>query len=67
MVLKKLCPGWVQDIWKDAPIPDRDRILLTPFQQWRKYGQFPLLVVLHFLIVIFVSAQVRLTCIFHIL
>lgn len=49
----------VKGLYQEPPISDRDRILLTPFQQWRKYRHFPLKIALHFLIVVFVSAQVR--------
>ena len=45
--------------WRESEISDRDRILLTPFNQWRKYRHFPLKIILHFLIVIFVGSQVR--------
>lgn len=47
-----------KSLFQEPPVSDRDRILLTPFQQWRKYRQFPLKIALHFLIVVFVSSQV---------
>ena len=36
---------------------DRDAVLLTPFNQWRKYRNFPLKIVLHFAIVFLITLE----------
>jgi hypothetical protein len=52
------CIGFLQSLIHDPPISDRELCLLTPFQQWRKYKHFPLVIILHFLVVLFITIQV---------
>mmetsp|Transcript_12988 Transcript_12988/g.51805 ORF Transcript_12988/g.51805 Transcript_12988/m.51805 type:complete len:812 (+) Transcript_12988:179-2614(+) len=57
MELAKNCALFLQNCWREPPIPDKERVLLTPFNQWRKYRNFPIKIVLHLLIVVFVTVQ----------
>ena len=59
-MLKGNGSGWRQIVlfWRESDVSDRDRVILTPFNQWRKYRHFPLPIILHFFIVVLVSSQV---------
>ena len=52
------CVRFFQQCVHEPVIPDRELCLLTPFQQWRKYKHFPLVIVLHILVVLFITIQV---------